>query len=82
MLTFLVLIGWFVDDSAVLQASQIKHSHATVRPTAYENIDAISAESNIIHLFVVGDELCLRCQSGNIPDGARCVDARGDDQTR
>lgn len=65
----------------MLKAPQIKHSHTAISTTAYKNIDAVGAEANVIHLLVVSNQLRLRCQCGNIPNGAGCVNTRRNDQT-
>lgn len=54
-LTLLVLISWFVDDRTVFEASQVEHAHATVSTTADEDINTVSAESNVVNLLVVSD---------------------------
>lgn len=74
-LTLLVLVRRLIDDCGMLEAAQIKHPHTAVSTTADKDINAIGAESNIVHLLVVGDQLCFRCQCGNIPNGTGCVDA-------
>lgn len=81
-LTFVIFVRWLVDDGAMLEASEIKHSYTTICAAADKHIDAVGAESNIVDFLVVGDQLCLCSQSGNIPNGAGCVNAGSDDQTR
>lgn len=73
------LLRWLVDDSAVLQASQIKHADTTIGATADEHINAVGTESNVKHFLVMSNQLCLGCQGRNIPDCAGCVDAGCDD---
>lgn len=65
----------------MLQAPQVKHTHAAISTAANKNIDTVGTESDIIHLLVVGNQLCLGCQGGNVPDGACRVNARGDYET-
>jgi len=79
-LTSLVLCRGLVNNSAVLKTSKIKHANATVLPAADEHVDALGAESHVVNLFVVGDQLRLCRQRGNVPDGAGSVYARSDDQ--
>jgi hypothetical protein len=65
----------------MLQASEIKHTNATVLPAADKDIHTIGAEPNIVDFFIVGDQLRLGSQRGYIPDGTCGVNTRGDDET-
>lgn len=78
--TSVVLAGGLVDDSAMLQTPEIKHANGSVLAAADKHILAAGTEPHIIDFLVVGDELRLGGQRGDIPDGARRVNARGDDQ--
>lgn len=49
------LLRWLVDDSAVLQASQIKHADTTIGATAHENINTVGTESNVKHFLVMSN---------------------------
>lgn len=75
MLTLLILISWLVNNGTMLEAPQVKHPHTAIRTTTDKDIDTVGAESNIIHLLVVGDQLGLCCQSRNIPNGAGRINA-------
>jgi hypothetical protein len=57
--TSFILAGWFVDDGAVFQTPQIKHSDASVLTTTDKHVNAVGAKTDIIDLFVVCDELRL-----------------------
>lgn len=59
--TFVILGCWFVDDSAVFQASEIEHSHTTISSTTDEYIYAVGTESDVKDLFVMCNELGLSC---------------------
>lgn len=65
----------------MLEASQIEHTHTAVSTAADKNVDAVGTKPNIVHFFVVGNQLRLGRQCWNIPDGASCVNAGGDDET-
>lgn len=80
--TSIVLDSGLVDDSAVLQTAEIKHAHTTVLAAADKYIDTVGAESHIVDLLVVSNELGLCCQRRDVPNGASGIDARGDDETR
>ncbi|MEE6464120.1 hypothetical protein FKM82_006183 [Ascaphus truei] len=56
-----VVLRVFVDDGAVLQVPQVKHPHPAVGPHRGEHVPAPTraAERDVVHLFVVGDQLCL-----------------------
>lgn len=53
--TLLIFLCRFVDDSAMLQAAEIKHSDTAVSATADEDIHAVRAKSNVVNLLVVCD---------------------------
>ena len=76
------LVRRFVDDCAVLEAAQVEHPHTPVCTTAHENIHALCTEAHIEDFLVVGDELRLGSEGGDVPDGTGGVDARRDDETR
>ena len=59
MLTFVILLGRLVDDSAMLQTSKIKHPYTSISTATHEDINAVCAESYIKDLFVMGYELRL-----------------------
>lgn len=80
--TFITLLRWFIDDSAVLQAAQIKHADTAIRATTDEYIDTVGTESDIEDFFIVSNQLRFSRQGRDIPDGAGSVDTRGDDQAR
>lgn len=73
-------VGRFVDDSTVLQASQVKHAHTAISTTAHKHIYASCTETDIKHLLVVRDQLCFGSKSGYVPYRASCVDAGGNDE--
>ena len=54
-LTRFGLFGGLVNNGAVLEASEVKHSDGAVSAAGDEDIDAIGAEANIKNLFVMGD---------------------------
>lgn len=78
---FVILFRRFIYDGTVLQTSKIKHPHTTVSSTAYKDVNAICAESNIEDFFIMRDELCFRCKGWDIPYRTSGVNARGDNQT-
>ena len=80
-LTSFNLVVRLVDNGTMFQTPQIKHTHTAVSTAADKNVDTVGTESDIIHLLVVGNELCFSGQGGNIPDGAGCINAGGDDET-
>jgi len=65
----------------MFKTPQVKHTHTAVSTAADKNIDTVGTESDIVDLLVVGNQLRFSCQGGYIPDGAGCVNARGDDET-
>ncbi len=73
-ITFVGLFRRLVDDCAVLEAPQIKHTHTAVGATANKDVHAVRTEAYVEHLLVVGDELSLRCQRGDVPDRAGRID--------
>lgn len=78
--TSVILGGGFVDNGAVLQASEIEHANAAVLATADEYVDTISAESYIVDLLVMRNELGFGGQRRDVPDSASRIDARCDNQ--
>lgn len=72
---FITLLRGFIDNSAVLQTTQVKHTDTSVCTTRHEYIDTPCAEPYIVNLFIVSNELSLRGQSRNIPDCAGRVNA-------
>lgn len=81
-LTFLSLFCRLVDDSAMLQTSQVKHAHTSISTAADKDIHAVRTKANIIDFLVVSNKLSLSGQGRNVPDSASCVNARCDDKTR
>ena len=79
-LTFLVLLRRLIYDRAVFQAPEIKHAHTSISATANEHVNAVGAETHVVHFLVVCNELRLCRQCGYIPDCASCVDAGSDNQ--
>ena len=65
----------------MFQASQIKHSYATISATAHKNINAMRAKPNVKDLFVMRDKLGLGSQRRNIPNGTSGVDTGRYDET-
>ena len=53
--TFVGFFGGLVDDGAVLEAAEIEHADAAVGAAADEDVDAVGAEADVEHFFVVGD---------------------------
>lgn len=66
----------------MLQASEVEHSHTPIRATRNKNINAIGTESNVIDLLVVGNQLGLGREGGNVPDGASGINRGSNDQRR
>ena len=66
----------------MLKTPEVKHAHAPIGAATDKNIDAIGTKSNIVHLLIVGDQLRLGRQRGNIPNRTRRVYARRDDEAR
>lgn len=81
-LTLFILLCWFVDDSTMLETAQIEHAHATIGSAADKHVNAVGTEPNIVHLFVMCNQLCLCCECGDIPNGTGRVNAGRDYQTR
>ena len=78
--TSIVFAGWFIYNSAVFKTPQVKHPDAAILTTTDKHVHAVGAKSDVVDFLVVGNELGLCRQRGNVPDGACRVDARGDDQ--
>lgn len=76
------LVGRFVDDCTVLEASQIKHPYTSICPTTHKYVYALGAKSHVKDLLVMSDELRLRSKRRDVPDGASSVYTGGDDETR
>lgn len=64
----------------MLKTAQIKHSHTAVGTATDKHIYTAGTKAYIENLFVVGDELGLCGESGNVPDGTCGVNAGGDDE--
>lgn len=79
-LTFFIFICWLVNDSAMLETAQIKHAHAAISSTADEDVNTVGTKANIVYFFVVSNQLRLRCERRDIPDGASRVNAGRNDQ--
>ena len=75
--TFIILGRWLVDDSAVLEGTQVKHAYTSICAARNKHIHAVGAEANIEDFFVVSNQLRLSGQSWDIPDSASGVYARG-----
>lgn len=78
----LLFLRRLVNDGAVLETSQVKHSDTAICSTRDEDIDAVGAEPYIIHFLVVRDQLGLCRQGRDIPNGTcrvnrGCNDKRG-----
>lgn len=80
-LTLFILVRWFVDNSTMLETTQIEHAHATISSAADKHVNAVGTEPNIVHLFVMCNQLCLCRERRNIPDGTGRVNAGRDYQT-
>jgi hypothetical protein len=78
-LTSVVLARGLVYNGAVLQTPQVKHTDTAVLTARNEDIDAVGAESHIVDLLVVRNQLRLSCQGWNVPNCAGGIDARRDD---
>lgn len=65
----------------MFEAAEVEHSDTAICATADKDIDALGAEADVEDLFIMGDQLGLGCQGGDVPNGTGSVDARGDDQT-
>jgi hypothetical protein len=59
--TFITLFRWLVDDSAMLQAAEIKHTHATVSTATDKDVYTVCTETNVVDFFIMCDELCFGC---------------------
>lgn len=79
-LTFFILIRWLVNDSTMFETAQIKHAHAAISSTADKDVNTVGTEANIVYFFVVSNQLRLRCEGRDIPDGASRVNAGRNDQ--
>lgn len=53
LITVTILIRRLVNDGAVLEATKIKHAHATVSTAAYEDINASGTKAHIEDFLVV-----------------------------
>lgn len=71
-----------VDDGTVFEAAEVEHADAAISAAACKDVDTAAHEAYVIHLLVMGDQLCFSRQRGDVPDGAGGVDAACDDQTR
>mmetsp|Transcript_454 Transcript_454/g.1152 ORF Transcript_454/g.1152 Transcript_454/m.1152 type:complete len:382 (-) Transcript_454:162-1307(-) len=71
----------FVDDRRVLEAAQIEHADGAIGADRREDVDA-RREREVIHLFVVRDQLRFGLHLGDVPDGAGRVDRAGADDVR
>ena len=78
--TFIILRCWLVNDSAMLQAPEIKHPDTTVRSTADKYINAICAKSDVEHLLIMSNQLRLCRERWNIPYRTCCINAGSDDE--
>ena len=78
--TLIILRRRLINNRTMLQTPQVKHPHAPISATAHENIYAVRAEAHVEDLLVVRDQLRLGRQRRDVPDRARRVDARRDDQ--
>jgi hypothetical protein len=75
-----LFLAWLINNSAMLQASQIEHANAAIGSARHENVNASGAESYIKDFLVVCDQLSLGRESGNVPDGAGSINATRDDE--
>jgi hypothetical protein len=80
--TSLLLASGLVDNGRVLQASQVKHANTSILTTANKYVYALSAEPHIVDLLIVGNELSLCGERGNIPDSTCRIYARRNNETR
>lgn len=80
--TLFILICRLVDDGTMLETAQIEHANATIRSAANKNVDTVGTKSDIEDLFIMGNQLRLRCKCRDIPDGTGRVNAGCNDQTR
>ena len=72
------LLGRLIDNGRMFEAAEVKHSDATICPTRNEDVNAVSTESNIKDLLVMGYELSFCSQSRYVPYGARGINTRSD----
>ena len=79
-LTFVIFICWLVNDSTMFETAQIKHAHAAISSTADKDVDTVGTKANIVYFFIVGNQLRLRRECRDIPDGASRVNAGRNDQ--
>lgn len=66
----------------MFETPQVKHAHTTIGTARNEDVHAICTEPHIKDLFVMCNQLGLCGQCRNVPDRARGINARGDDETR
>lgn len=74
-----LLLVWFVNNRRMLQTPEIKHSDTPVCTTTDKDINTMGTESDVKDFFIVGNQLSLGSEGGNVPDGACGVNAAGDD---
>lgn len=71
----------FVQDRRVLKAPEIKSPQASIRPDGNENVRRSRQPRDVVHLSIVRDELSYRLGGIDVPNRARRVDRRSDDET-
>lgn len=64
----------------MLETAQIKHAYAAISSTADKDVDTVGTKANIVYFFIVGNQLRLRRECRDIPDGASRVNAGRNDQ--
>ena len=78
---FIIFLRRLVYDRTVFKTSEIEHSYAAIGATAHKHVDAVSAESDIEHFFIVRYQLCFGRKRGYIPYCASGVDTGSDNET-
>lgn len=48
-----------VDNGAVFEATEVEHADAAVGAAACKNVDTAAHEPHVVHLLVMGDQLCF-----------------------
>lgn len=70
-----------VDDGRMFQTSQVEHANRTVGSDTGKYVLG-RRKGNIVHLLIMGNELCTRLLSLDVPYRAGRIDAGGADQCR
>ena len=65
----------------MFETSQVERAKGTVSTDRNEDVCGTGKPGDVVHLAIVGDELCDCRGRVDVPDGASCVDRGRNDET-